>query len=405
MANTRPTPSFPTTLGSEGRTGYIPWMRYKSFMLIGACSTPISTWPAAGAGGSGRSASSRTIPGSPKALICRARILAPPVSVIAEFDEVATGERTPGLLQAATRRETAEIHRREAETLDELFDECGRFGMVSRDEDHATSSVLDRPFIEAGGDDRIERLDDAGTWRQGRHDLARALAAEVGEDELRTRLDEGIRRIDEHPAVPGGEALQRRLDVSPGHGQQHVVEARGFLDRGRGRTTTQLGDRVDECSWTTPAAQDHFMAPGQRLSPECERDSAGADRSKFHAPLLSFEKSMRTTPARPARPTCASASAIRDGTERSATSNSAGFCASCSARATSALRWWGGCRSQLLIATPLSVSDRGGNRRMSLVSPPSDPLTTVPVPFARRSATSSTRRPPILSMATWILVR
>src|SRR5439155_4603119 len=85
------------------------------------------------------------------------------------------------------------------------------------------------------------------------------------------------------------------------------------------------GDRVAECRWTTPAAQDHVMAPGQRLWPECERDSAGADRSKFPAPLLSFEKSMRTTPARPSRPTCASASAIRDGTERSATSNSAGL--------------------------------------------------------------------------------
>ena len=36
--------------------------------------------------------------------------------VMAEFDEVATGERTPGLLQAATRRETAEIDRREAKT-------------------------------------------------------------------------------------------------------------------------------------------------------------------------------------------------------------------------------------------------------------------------------------------------
>src|SRR3989442_2307930 len=129
---------------------------------------------------------------------------APPVLVIAEFDEVATGQRTPGLLQAATRRETTEIDRREAETLDELFDVCGRFGMVPRDEDHATSSVLDRPLIEAGGDDRIERLDDAGTWRQGRHDLARALAAEIGEDERRTRLYEGIRRIDRHPAVPGG---------------------------------------------------------------------------------------------------------------------------------------------------------------------------------------------------------
>src|SRR5690242_6897362 len=209
MANTRPTPSFPTTLGSEGRTGYTPWMRYKSFMLIGACSTPISTWPAAGPGGSGRSARSRTIPGSPKLLICTARMPAPPPLVMAEFDEVAPGERTPGLLQAASRCETTEIDRAEAETLDQLLDECGRFGMVPRDEDHATSPVLDRPFIETGGDDRIERLDDSGTWRQGRHDLARALAAEVVEDELRTRLDEGIRRIDEHAAVPGGQALQR----------------------------------------------------------------------------------------------------------------------------------------------------------------------------------------------------
>src|SRR5881397_3967138 len=128
---------------------------------------------------------------------------------------------------------------------------------------------------------------------------------------------------------------------------------------------TKLGDFVGEYISTTAAAQDDFMAPGQRLSPECERDSAGADRAKFHVPLLSFEKSMRTTPARPARPTCAGASVIRDGTEGSATSNSAGFCAGCSARATSALRWWGGCRSHLLIATPLSVSDRGENRRMS----------------------------------------
>src|SRR2546425_12061373 len=110
--------------------------------------------------------------------------------------------------------------------------------MAPRDEDHGTSSFFPRPFIEAGGDDQIERLNDAGPGRQGRHDLARALAAEVGEDELRTRLDEGIRRIDEHPAVPGGEALQRRLDVSPGHGPQHVVEARRLLDPSPGTPTT-----------------------------------------------------------------------------------------------------------------------------------------------------------------------
>src|SRR2546430_15705948 len=111
--------------------------------------------------------------------------------------------------------------------------------MVPRDEDHATSSLLDRPFIEAGGDDRIERLDDAGTWRQGRHDLARALAAEIGEDELRTRLDEGIRRIDEHPAVPGGDALQRCLDVLSRDGVPYRLDARRLLHHGRGTTPTQ----------------------------------------------------------------------------------------------------------------------------------------------------------------------
>src|SRR2546425_7594085 len=51
---------------------------------------------------------------------------------------------------------------------------------------------------------------------------------------------------------------------------------------------TKLGDFMGECISTTPAAQDHFMAPGQRLSRECERDRPGADGSKCHAPLLSF---------------------------------------------------------------------------------------------------------------------
>src|ERR1700692_4212488 len=41
---------------------------------------------------------------------------APPLSVMAQFDEVAAGERAPGLLQAATRYETAQFDRREAET-------------------------------------------------------------------------------------------------------------------------------------------------------------------------------------------------------------------------------------------------------------------------------------------------
>src|SRR5260370_19903566 len=157
MASTRPTPSFPTTLGSEGRTGYPPWMRYKSFMLIGACSTPISTWPAVACWRFGKVGKFEDDSWLAESSDLPCTHSAPLVLVIAEFDEVATGERTPGLLQAATRRETAEIDRREAETLDELFDEGARFEMVPPDEDHATSSVLHRPFIQSGGDHRIER--------------------------------------------------------------------------------------------------------------------------------------------------------------------------------------------------------------------------------------------------------
>jgi len=36
------------------------------------------------------------------------------------------------------------------------------------------------------------------------------------------------------------------------------------------------------------------MAPGQRLSRECERDSAGADRSKFHAAPNGFKPAIST---------------------------------------------------------------------------------------------------------------
>jgi hypothetical protein len=50
--------------------------------------------------------------------------------------------------------------------------------------------------------------------------------------------------------------------------------------------------------------------------------------------------------------------------------------------------------------TPLSVRERGGKIRMSLVSPPSEPkLMTVPVPSAKSSAISPSRCPPTLSIA------
>src|SRR5713226_9429877 len=97
MANTRPTASFPTTLGSEGRTGYTPWMRYKSFMLIGACSTDQHLaggrcWRFGKVGkfkDDSRLAESSDLHGTHSAS---------PALVMAEFGEVATGERTPGLL-------------------------------------------------------------------------------------------------------------------------------------------------------------------------------------------------------------------------------------------------------------------------------------------------------------------
>jgi len=90
-------------------------------MLIGACSTPISTWPAAGAGRFGKVGKLEDDSRLAESSDSHCTHSAPPVLVMAEFDEVATGKRPPGLLQAATRRETAEIDRRESETLDEPF--------------------------------------------------------------------------------------------------------------------------------------------------------------------------------------------------------------------------------------------------------------------------------------------
>src|SRR5437899_11921019 len=69
--------------------------------------------------------------------------------------------------------------------------------MVSRDEDHATSSVLHRPFIEAGGDDRIERLDT----------VLRAVTRDVLDPEVvREALDLAVREL-EQPAMAGAARL------------------------------------------------------------------------------------------------------------------------------------------------------------------------------------------------------
>jgi len=117
---------------------------------------------------------------------------APPVLVMAEFDEVRDRQAAPGLLQAATRRETAEIVAVNPKlSMSRLMNAAGS-GWSPETKITRRSSVLHRPFIEAGGDDRIERLDDAGTWRQGRTTSLAPLPPRSARDEGRTRLDEGI---------------------------------------------------------------------------------------------------------------------------------------------------------------------------------------------------------------------
>src|SRR6476646_5745593 len=120
----------------------------------------------------------------------------------AEIDEVATGERPARLLQAATGRETAEVDRHEAEALDHTLDEFGRLWVIPGDEDDAAATILYGSFIEASGDDRIERLHDPGARRQAGYHFARPLAAQVGQHEFGAVLDERICGVDEHSAVP-----------------------------------------------------------------------------------------------------------------------------------------------------------------------------------------------------------
>src|SRR4029077_7738090 len=125
-ARTRPTPSLPTMLGSEGRTGNAPWITYGSFILIGAYSTPTNTSPAAGPEGSARRQARDFHAVHQRHRSARhALAFFPMDSEAAEIDEVATGERPARLLQAATGRETAEGDRHEAETLDHPLGEFG----------------------------------------------------------------------------------------------------------------------------------------------------------------------------------------------------------------------------------------------------------------------------------------
>ena len=51
-----------------------------------------------------------------------------------------------------------------------------------------------------------------------------------------------------------------------------------------GRSAPKLINLAGKRFWTTPAAQDHFMASRQGLPREGKRDRAGADRSELHDP-------------------------------------------------------------------------------------------------------------------------
>jgi hypothetical protein len=106
-------------------------------------------------------------------------------SVSAEIDELAPRKGTSGLLQPTTREKAAEVDGLKSEALNQPLDEPLRFGVFSRDENHATAAVLRRSFTETSGHDRVESFDDASARRQASHYLAGSLAAQVGQHEIR----------------------------------------------------------------------------------------------------------------------------------------------------------------------------------------------------------------------------
>jgi hypothetical protein len=179
--------------------------------------------------------------------------------VVAEIDEVPTGERTARLLQAAADHEPTEIDRREAETRDQALGEFDRLGVVPGHEDDAAATIFYGPFIEAFGDDRIERLHDPAARRQASPYLAGSLVAQVGQHEIRAVFAERIRRVDEYPAVPRRQAPQRPRHSARERRAGHS-EACGLLDRCRERTVPKFGNLAGKRFWATSAAQDDFMA-------------------------------------------------------------------------------------------------------------------------------------------------
>ena len=57
--------------------------------------------------------------------------------------------------------------------------------------------TVDRPLVEVGHANGIERLDDARPCREAGYELAGTDTAEVGENEIGAGLDEGVGGVDE----------------------------------------------------------------------------------------------------------------------------------------------------------------------------------------------------------------
>jgi hypothetical protein len=87
-----------------------------------------------------------------------------------------------------------------------------------------------------------------------------------------------------------------------------------LLDRGGRRAAPELRNLARKGVRTMSVAQHDLMTNPQGFPRKPKRDRTSADRSELHdAACRSLERSRRTMPIRPGRPTCATASVIRDG--------------------------------------------------------------------------------------------
>src|ERR1700730_6828224 len=130
--------------------------------MVAAC-TSTSTWPGTGAG-AWNSTSSRRSVGSPIAVICSLRMVDFRDALeLVLFDDVEGAQGPAELHQFAAVAQAAHVHRREAESTDELAEVRAGGGVVAGVEDHLAAVVVARVGRQVAGVHRIERLDDRRT--------------------------------------------------------------------------------------------------------------------------------------------------------------------------------------------------------------------------------------------------